>query len=290
MHPLRLVTGLVLLLASVTLTAQERAPTYVQLTYANDYFTATDYYYTQGIRLEYGRGLHVYGIGQEGYTPTSIRADQILYGDRPYAGALYLIYGTRAAAARGSSGRNRLQWASEILAGVMGPASLAAAEQKWIHRQTGNIPPMGWEYQIANDLLLDYRLLATRTFLSSRWLEWSVSGEGRLGTYRSRIGLQSDLHLGWLPDRRSRSGISLHLRPAARMVGYDATLQGGVFNRSSPYTLRAKAVARLVGEVQAGVEVKLGGFLIDFSHTYLTREFRPGRGHAWGTVRLRTTY
>ncbi len=284
MHTLRMVASLALFLWFASMAGQAAIPRHVQLTYANDYFTATDYYYTQGIRLEYGHGRRVYGIGQEGYTPTSIRADQVLYGDRPYAGALYLSYGGEWAAARG------VQWASQILAGVLGPASLAAAEQKWIHQQTGNVMPRGWHHQIANDLLLDYALTATRPLVAGRWVSWTATALGRLGTYRSRLGLATDLHLGWLPDRRGRGGLALYLRPAARLVGYDATLQGGVLNRTSPYVLKTNDISRIVGELQAGVEVPLGGVLLDFSHTYLSREFREGRAHAWGTVRLRVSY
>ncbi|THH41424.1 lipid A deacylase LpxR family protein [Neolewinella litorea] len=277
---------LLLLSYGSSLSAQKEQAHFFRLTYANDYFTATDYYFTQGIRLEYGSGRHVFGMGQEGYTPTSIRADQILRDDRPYAGALYFIYGNQRAAARGFHTERKRQYYSEVLAGVIGPPSLAAAEQKWIHRRTGNVAPMGWEYQIATDVLLDYQLMASYKILSYRWLQVYSEVKGRVGTYRTRLGLASEIRFGLLPTGARRSGIVLHLRPAARLVGYDASLQGGLFNRQSPHTLSASDVSRIVGQATAGIEVKLGGVQLEFSHTYLTQEFRQGRGHAWGTVVL----
>src|ERR1700757_2774361 len=78
---------------------------YFRLHYDNDYFTKTDEYYTQGITLEYAHpGIKkfitskllyqpkntaiTYGlrIDNFGYTPTTLRSDSILYGDRPYCG------------------------------------------------------------------------------------------------------------------------------------------------------------------------------------------------------------
>ncbi len=146
---------------------------YFQMTYQNDYFTATDYYFTQGIRLECGAplfrktplvnvllafeedstALHRIFVAQDGYTPTSIRADQILYGDRPYAAALYV--GQKVISIHTM---RQLKLSSEVQIGVIGPWAFAKEEQEYIHRQTGNVEPMGWQYQIKNDLLLNYNV------------------------------------------------------------------------------------------------------------------------------------
>ncbi|MGB3546586.1 MAG: lipid A deacylase LpxR family protein [Saprospiraceae bacterium] len=274
----------IFLLSFARLSGQETGNHYVQLTYANDYFTATDYYFTQGIRLEYGMGRHTFFVGQEGYTPTSIRADRILVGDRPYAGSLYL--GARRTGVWGVN----LEYRSEILAGVIGPWSLAAAEQKWIHRQTGNVEPMGWDFQIANDVLLNYQFNVDKTFYSGRFLRIAAGGEGRIGTYRTRLGARTDIELGLLKNgagKATRFGAAFYLTPDAYIPLYDATLQGGLFNRSSPYTIPVGDVERVVGRLTGGIRIKLGRSRIDFSHTYLTREFSTGRPHAYGTATIR---
>ncbi|HTB06772.1 MAG TPA: lipid A-modifier LpxR family protein, partial [Bacteroidia bacterium] len=70
--------------------------------YENDFFTATDRYYTQGIRLEYvlpvfnklllmktlphlSGAVMQYGlsVSQDCYTPTEVTTPTIRYGDRP---------------------------------------------------------------------------------------------------------------------------------------------------------------------------------------------------------------
>ena len=83
---------------------------YFRLNYENDFFSATDIYYTQGIHIElvtpwlrrfplcrllvHPRNFSYvrYGIGfeHEGYTPTSYSNPSILYGDRPYAACLFM--------------------------------------------------------------------------------------------------------------------------------------------------------------------------------------------------------
>ena len=255
---------------------------YAEVTYANDYFGATDYYFTQGIRLEYGRERWSAYLAQEGYTPTSIRADRILYGDRPYAGALYAGYRRRG------NWTEAWRWRQTLSLGVVGPLSLAAEEQRWIHAQTGNVAPRGWRYQIANDLLLNYRLDVDRDLLVTRSLSLSAGAEGRVGTYRNRVGLHALLRAGRLPQEdRPGPRLALHLRPAAHLNLYDATLQGGLFNGGSPYTLTAPEVRRVVGRLEAGVDVGGRSWGIRFTRTFLTREFAGGRAHDWGTVVLR---
>ncbi|MBB4080641.1 hypothetical protein GGR28_003276 [Lewinella aquimaris] len=273
---------------SLPLLTQEADSHFVRLTYANDYFTATDYYFTQGIRLEYGRRHRRFFVAQEGYTPTSIRADQILVGDRPYAGALFIGYGMAdRAAGRGCNACDEAQYSWEISLGVIGPASLAAAEQKWIHRQTGNVEPRGWKYQIENDLLLNAKLQLAQPLVTAR--HFSVRGVAatEVGTYRIHTEFSLPTEVGWLPTAARKGGTWLYFRPAFRLVGYDATLQGGIFNGGrSPYTLVGSQLSRMVGTVTGGVHFGVAGISVDFSHTYLSKEFQSGRSHAWGTVVL----
>ncbi|WP_157974526.1 lipid A deacylase LpxR family protein [Lewinella sp. IMCC34183] len=275
---------LLLLCWSSALSAQDDH--YFRLTYANDYFGATDYYFTQGIRLEYGSERDGWLLAQEGYTPTSIRDDRIRYGDRPYAGALYVGY--RRAIPTGTN----WSFSHQLIAGVMGPWSLAAAEQRYIHDRTGNVAPRGWKYQIANDLLLNYRVNARRTLLDFRYLRLDGLASARAGTYHSRLQLGPDLRIGVLPvtdaaGKRRRFELALHLRPAAHLNLYDATLQGGLLNRDSPYTLTTDEVRRLVGSVDVGIAVGRRKWGVSFTRTYLSPEFSGGRPHDWGTIQLR---
>lgn len=70
------------------------------------------------------------------------------------------------------------------------------------------------------------------------------------------------------------------------LVGYDATLQGGVFNKSSPYTISSNDVTRFTFQSNAGVVVSLASLYLEYFQTYLTREFETGMSHQWGGVRV----
>ena len=82
---------------------------YIRFNYDNDFFSATDRYYTQGISLEYitplikrtpltyplirlgSKAQNYYGIAfqQDCFTPLSIRRDTIFRGERPYAATMF---------------------------------------------------------------------------------------------------------------------------------------------------------------------------------------------------------
>jgi hypothetical protein len=80
---------------------------YFRLSYDNDFFSATDQYYTQGIdaelvlpqmsklftnklllRPKYRNTYFGVGLQHNGFTPASISSDDILYNDRPFAAVL----------------------------------------------------------------------------------------------------------------------------------------------------------------------------------------------------------
>ncbi|HWZ21266.1 MAG TPA: lipid A-modifier LpxR family protein, partial [Cytophagaceae bacterium] len=82
------------------------ADRYVRLNYENDYFTNSDNNYTQGINIEVvspamkkfptnrllpasksSRNQYGISIEHNGYTPESIRHNEILYGERPFSSA-----------------------------------------------------------------------------------------------------------------------------------------------------------------------------------------------------------
>lgn len=303
-----IITSMFLLAGLQWAHAQASSRGYFQMTYQNDYFTATDYYFTQGIRLECGAplfrksplanllltfeedstALHRIFVAQDGYTPTSIRADQILYGDRPYAAALYL--GQKVISL---DSNRQLKLSSEIQMGVIGPWAFAKEEQEYIHRQTGNVEPMGWQYQIKNDLLLNYNLQLDKQLYHSTLLAVSGGGSVKLGTYRTRVGIQGQIKLGWVdhefstrPEAR-KIRFFLFAKGQLNAIGYDATLQGGLFNRKSVYTIPASDLKRLVADYEIGAQLNLGTWRLVFSHTHITPEFREGRPHAWGTARVR---
>jgi hypothetical protein len=75
-------------------------------------------------------------------------------------------------------------------------------------------------------------------------------------------------------------------QPLINIIGYDATLQGGLFNTSSPYTIASSDMARLTFQSNAGIVMNIGKFYLEYFHTFLTKEFETGLQHSWGGVRI----
>lgn len=287
--------------------ALAQATHFFQLVYENDYFTSSDRYYTQGLRLEYGRScdrpfllsrllprlgadaapLRSFFLAQDGYTPTNLGSDTVLRQDRPYAGLLYV---GQTLISVDDDRRRRVQ--GEWLLGLIGPWALAGEEQRYIHRQTGNIIPRGWPYQIGNDLLINYQVQYDQLLIAWPWATLSGGGHAALGSYRTRAGLQSEIRLGlrpgaWQPHP-GRRGAALYLygQLYLRAIGYDASLQGGLFRRDNIHTVSAGDMRRGLATREVGVALRSGPLHLQFSRVHIGAEFRGGRPHAWGSCRL----
>ena len=78
----------------------------------------------------------------------------------------------------------------------------------------------------------------------------------------------------------------LYSQSLAAVVGYDATMQGGIFNRNSPYTLKASEMNRFTFQTNYGVVVSFWKIYAEYYRSYLSREFKTGRKHSWGGVKI----
>lgn len=261
--------------------------------YANDYFTATDHYYTQGLGLQYYdpalarsplmRALlslpeeKAYGLDlrNSGFTPSRLNFDAPLIGDRPFAATLtlghVLISRDRA---RGLTLTARLD------AGMIGQAAGGKWQQVGIHRATGNLLPHGWDNQIRNDLALDYSLRLEKTFAAARYGDLGAYGEATVGTLYDNAALGLSGRAGRIEAGASRR-YYLFGRAESKLIGYDATLQGGLLNRGSPYTLTSPQVRRSVVRADLGFVYDRGRYAVIVTRTFLSPEFTNGLSHQW---------
>lgn len=306
-----------LLLFSLTIFAQRidntasfrdvKSNNYFRFNYDNDYFTATDYYYTQGYNFELTspwlrknplnplfkklkNSDQKYGLSIEhmGYTPTSISSDAILYGDHPFAAAIMLksfLISTDTI--------HKTRLASALSVGIIGPGAFGDEMQTGIHAAIGDEVPMGWQHQIKNDLLLNYE----------------VSHEKQLLKYNNLIALNSNakLHLGTVNTKASagltstfgkinspftaiknknRFQIYGYLQGLVSVIGYDAALQGGLFNRESPYTINDSDIERFTFQTNFGVIMQYKALYLEYSRVELSKEFRTGKDHKWGGIKI----
>lgn len=281
---------------------------YFRYTYDNDFFSATDRYYTQGVRLELilnplkhnpltkllfrvnKEACNYYGLAfeRDGFTPRSIRHDSIFYGERPYAGISFL---SSFLISVDKSNSQRLS--SYLNLGVIGPYSKGAEEQMYIHRKLKNIQPLGWQYQIANDVIINYNIQYEKGLVLKKNVEFIGMLEARAGTLYDDAAIGGTLRFGKFQGYFDDLGVTKNssnkkfrcyffLKENVRAVGYNATMQGGVFNKGSVYTIDVGDISRVVGTAYAGFVIAYKRVSIEYSKAYITPEFYGGLSHGWG--------
>jgi len=290
------------------------APRYVRMHYENDWFSQADLYYTQGVNIEFvspslgnsflskvlvkpANSVSNFGISIEhnGYTPTSIRHHEILYGDRPFAADIFIKAFTFS-----SNAEKRLRTTSAFSLGGIGPLAGGYPMQRQIHKWINGTPPAGWENQIRNDLVLNYEMSAEKNLLrAGQVLYLNVQGAARIGTLSDKASMSLVLMAGRLngairsvfggeQGRVKPSAFTWHFyaQPVVSVVGYDATLQGGVFNRDSPYTISAEGVSRLTFQANGGLVLHWRKVNLEYFQSWITREFSTGNKPPLGWVEI----
>ena len=282
---------------------------YFRFHYDNDFVNKTDYYYTQGYQMELvspflrknpvnkvllklKNSRSKYGISFEhyGFTPTSTKSDLILYNDRPFAGVILLKFFTISI---DSIRRERL--ASTLNTGMIGPAAFAGRMQQTIHRWSGDAVPHGWQYQIGNDVAINYEINHEKEIFNiANIASINTSAQVRIGTLSDKLAAGLTFTVGKFdsPFRFSEKvylknfQVYAYCQPVITLVGYDASLQGGPFNRKSPYTLSATDISRLTFQNNFGIVAHIWKVYMEYSRAFLTREFKSGRNHQWGGIKL----
>lgn len=282
---------------------------YFRIHYDNDFYGKTDYYYTQGYDLEFvnpslkknplshtllrlKNSRTKYGISFEhyGFTPTSIKSNEILRNDRPFAGVIML---KSFAVSVDTLHKSRLS--SVLSTGMLGPAAFAGKMQKKIHSWTGDAEPMGWQYQIKNEVVINYELnYEKEIFNVPNIVSLNTNSGIRLGTLSDKIQGGATLTIGRFDspfqtrEKRIKNNYQLYFytQPLVSLVGYDATMQGGIINRNSPYTLTAGQINRFTFQNSYGVILSVRNLYVEYYRTYLSKEFKTGRTHKWGGLKI----
>jgi hypothetical protein len=282
-------------------------PGYFRLQYENDFFTTTDNNYTQGIYMEFvspamkkfplsyllfhPRAEHIqYGIAIEhnGYTPNSIEADYILYGQRPYAAVLFL----KSFVIATSTVRND-RFSASLSTGVIGPAAGGYEMQAGIHRAINGIQPNGWQYQVKNDLVLNYQAdYEKNIFHIAYHLDLNGHVEARIGTLSDKVSAGFTLMTGYFQSalanhtQRRKLQAYLYLHPQVDVVGYDATLQGGLISKDNAYTISPGELERFVVQARAGIVLQYKGLFLEYQQSIISKEFSTGSFHRTGGIEV----
>lgn len=283
---------------------------YLRIQYDNDFFNATDRYYTQGIGLAYiapslkklplshaliplaHDAQNYYGLSaeQDCFTPSSIRHQDVFFGERPFAGTLVLSHELVSISSRKKRRLNTM-----LSLGMVGACAGCEQEQKTIHRWLANIQPLGWQYQVAGDAVINYNAQLEQGLLLSRYAELIGYTGTRIGTLYDDAHMGALLRIGWMSSYFEHLGIVKHAknhrfqcyftgRAQAKAVAYNATMQGGIFNRSSIYTIPASHISRIVLMGSAGIVIAYRRVSLEYTKVYISPEFTTGLYHGWGHI------
>ena len=291
---------------------QTKPENYFKFNYDNDFFSATDRYYTQGIYSELilplikksplsklliplnKTALNYYGINfeQDGYTPRSIRHQGIYYDERPYASIFFISHFLISI-----DPEQKQSFSTSLDLGIIGPGAKGEEEQKAIHKALNNIQPLGWEYQVASDYILNYNLRLEKSLFENKHLEFIGLINTRLGTLYDDVSAGVLLRTGWMQTYFKNLGLTKHPHSESKTnkfqcyfyskgeiktVVYNATMEGGMFNKNNIYTIPSNDIERVVTVAYAGIVVAYKSVSIEFTKAYLSPEFKGGLPHGWG--------
>lgn len=279
----------------------------------NDATFKTDYYYTQGIGVVHYHPIfqrsplvkimpvpggaaaeRFYGLAYkyDAFTPTNIRDPQLRVGDRPYASYMYV---SQLAGAT-YSGRQR-RFTGFLDLSFIGPATGAGRFQRVAHEFLQHGIPQGWQYQIKTDAIVNYRAQYQKGFVQTKALAVVGEAEASLGTLYTHAAAGALVRLGWMNAYFADLGISnqasrrqaglrafqfyAYGQSRGKLVGYDATMQGGVLNRKNLYVLPAAAVTRIVLESQTGLVCLIKGVRLESAVHFISPQFKGSRPHKW---------
>jgi|TARA_B100000315_G_C14511777_1_gene557310 hypothetical protein len=279
----------------------------------NDTYYLTDYYYTYGLEIKLilpvfnhtplspifpkvSKSSNLIGcisIAQRLYTPKNIRDTLVQFNDRPFAATLeldhtLLSYNTRSG----------IEFLSRVQIGVIGPIAGGERFHRKIHEWIKSPDPKGWDYQIANDIILNYDLFLNYPLIYKSSYKIATTGSVHAGTLFDDIGVGLNFAAG--KDQFVKKNLSIGSRKASnkklkiyfsgdaflKLVLYNATLQGGLFSNNDPYVLKYSEISKLVFSANATLGLLWKGIALSYTHYFLTKEFDMGTNHNYGSFTL----
>lgn len=258
------------------------------------YFAGDDRYYTNGTFLGVKwasadslntkkravKSVWQVHIGQKMFNPQSGFIPAPRFIDRPFAGYLF------AGLAHTKVYKNESRLRIDLEGGVIGPDALGMETQRFIHKLIGQYPPMGWQYQIGNEVALNSVFQYSRPLLknTARILDLSAEGTGLLGTTFSGARASVFFRAGALkPFTKSASygtdvgagagekEFYFYTRPELGWVAFDATLEGTLFTHTKSNAVTVDVNRFFYSQTFGGVYSK-NRWLVDFSLLFRTKE------------------
>jgi len=272
--------------------------------------------YTQNVVVKFGQSM---------YTPADYSRTDLIEDDRPYAGLLYAGMSWNRRRHDLETGLEMLD-TREITLGTIGPWSLTEQSQNLVHDVIGSPRFLGWQHQLENEpafqLALDrkFKRYHGAGAIIPGFSADSIRSLGlRLGNIETSATLGIGGRIGWnLPNdfgsypirpgaenrppsaasiheksihpipaaSRPRAGVHLFGTVEAKLIAYDFSLDGNLFQSSHSVSRRPWVVQAAVGISAQGV-LAGHGIRLAVMRVYRTREFEEqGSNQTYGSIAL----
>ncbi|MFD2162883.1 lipid A deacylase LpxR family protein [Paradesertivirga mongoliensis] len=277
----------------------------------NDSFLAygQDQYYTNGLFITFRHAVNQERIstrfakliweaeaGQYMFNPYTGKIDDISKVDRPFAAYLY------------AGGKLNLFLPNEhvfelsLNAGTIGPDALGEEVQKGLHQAIGFYPIKGWEYQVNNDLGINAALKHSALLVRNGNNDLSLNSYVNIGSTFTGVGAGILYRTGrinkFFNSVSANSRISnsagdsipekeffFFTRPMLNFIGYDATVQGGLFaDDKGPVTFDPK---RFQYSHEFGINYAANRWTLNFSVIFKSRDVKMQKtSHQYGSAAI----
>ena len=264
----------ILAFCCLLLSAPLLGQSHLSLSVDNDLYFATDYYYSSGIFIRYGKEIKKDSstverffskieIGQLIYTPRKRYATEIEVLDYPFSGYLFVRYQKEKV----DPNRRGYQYAAEL--GVSGAASLAEPMQNLYHEQVLQLPPLSWTAAMPQEFHLGIRGAYFRAFSLGKNVAFVPDATAVLSTHQTMgaarlgwiLGTTAKMPFHFSPLLNNHKGWGVYFGWQQQYIFHDFPLEGSLFNDASSFTLAPNRARNLLelGAVWHNQQWKLQG-------------------------------
>ena len=290
-----LIIGLLALKAEAQVTTRSHSiDQEFSIRYENDIVFFTDQYYTSGADINYAlllkngsafnkafsnksldstKVIVRFNYGHKIFTPSKIKEPDVAKRDRPYAGWQALSATVTNFPKKGAANKYTVEL------GMVGENSGMGNFQQWYHRKNGITTPLGWEYEIANEVVLNLGYNRKQNLVTKRMFDINAEFDGQLGNGVSFVGIGALARLGRFNSLNNTAYSDSRLSSKIPVVGNDDQeevesflffglrgdyvlnnifIEGSIFNNDS----------RHVKELEHGLIVQQYGYM--YSNYYTT--------------------
>lgn len=253
-------------------------------------FNFVDKYYTSGIFIHYEFNSKKFPLlksdkgvllkatfGQKMFTPKKPATDVVENYDRPFAGWLF------ASLSSFKQNENHI-FGLGLELGVTGNASQSKAAHQWFHRAFNLSGTPVWEAQIPSELMFTASTTFKKKFTNKIFSE-SVAAIGSKDVYfmQGMYFLFFDNFKTFHQLSANKSRVSAYTAIKYKFIGYDALIEGSIWNNKTPLT---REITRNMFLAEAGIKFHFDKMRFDVSYHYNTKQASKAQGHIYGSLNI----